>query len=153
MISLSIADLLASQGPEAIAAWDRASQEASRLDATSDHFLFHGTKLSRAKSIMTHGFCHDPNNPGSYSPYLHVYWAPLKYAINFASRCYGDRPALMAAKLEDILASGTPLPMTAWDRQCEDEPELQTWQQSIAENGCLRLHQGVYVKNMRLLGL
>lgn len=68
------------------------------------------------------------------------------------SKSASYRPALLAARLEDILASGTPLPQTSEDRLCEGNPELPDWQTSMVQHGALRICGGARVAEMIILG-
>lgn len=136
--------------PEWLAAWNAALATAHRLAALPDErWMFHGTTLTSARAIEREGFrCRSDIIPADQN---HVYWGPLEMAVNFSDRGY-DRPALLAARLPDILASGAPLPMTNWDRQCEAEHELPDWQASVAESGALRVRGGAHVEGMVVLG-
>lgn len=136
--------------PEWLAAWNAALATARRLSAITDgRWMFHGTTLTSARAIGHEGFkCRSGIIPADQN---HVYWGPLEMAMNFSDRGY-DRPALLAALLPDILASGTPLPMTSEDRQCEGAPELPDWQASIAESGALRVRGGAHVEGIVILG-
>lgn len=135
----------------ALTTWRRGIAHARRIEKGGDSFVFHGTSMECAQSILRIGFHRmmgfnllDQDTSG-----VHVYWGPLRYALNFAAR--HSYPAILAAPLADVLASGTPLPMTSDDRLLEDEPELETWQQSHAESGCLRVLGGTHVANMQLI--
>lgn len=144
-------DRLGGSHPEWLAAWNAGLAEARRLEADADgRWIFHGTVMDRARAIMREGFrCPSGIVPAERN---HVYWGPLRMAVNFADRGYG-RPALLAARLADVLASGTPLPMTAFDRQLDDgAPELPHWQASVAESGALRVRGGARVEGVVLLG-
>lgn len=137
--------------PEWLAAWNVGLATAQQLAVrTDERWMFHGTVLDKARAIMIEGFrCPFDIVPAERN---HVYWGTLETAISFADRGYG-RPALLAARLDDVLASGTPLPMTSFDRQLEeDAPELPDWQASVAESGSLRVRGGSRVMGIILLG-
>ena len=156
MLVLPLIERLEKIGPEAVKNWGAALKQARRLYEGSETYLFHGTSLSNAQSIVENGFL-DKYGPdaGTSGDHHHVYWAGLDYAIGFAEKAAQfDRPALLAAKLEDVLASGTARPMTVFDRQLNEEvdAELDTWQESLAESGCIRVHRGRHVHGLIALG-
>lgn len=153
MLIVPLGERLQSIGPKAVLAWERAVSQAHAMDADrgGDPWLFHGTHLGAGRSVMREGF----QCPVRITPLdrLHVYWGPLDYALNFADKAAMlRRPALLAARLSAILASGEPLPMTSDDRQCEGAPELPDWRASLAESGCLRVRRGCHVEGIVLLG-
>lgn len=131
-------------GGRLVEGWSHALARGRNL--SDQGYLFHGTSLDSAHAILAGGF-----ESGDSSWALHVYWGRLDYAENFASRWYRGLPAILAAPLDAVLASGIPLPMTSSDRQMEDASELATWQESHAESGCLRIRDGRHVEGLILL--
>lgn len=143
MLITPLDERLRQKGGPHLARWLASVERARELEA--EGHLFHGTTSQAGRAILEEGF--RPRHEGFA---FHVYWGPLSYALSFADRGWND-PALLAAPLESILASGTPLPMTSEDRQMEEEPELSTWRESIAESGCMRIHEGRRVEGLILL--
>lgn len=135
-------------------AWTLALSEATALSRGGDAYIFHGTSLARAEAILCDGFRWHDGLTRDLSN-LHVYWGPVEMAASFADKAAmgaGARPALLCARLSDVLASGEPLPMTSEDRQCEGEPELPDWRASLIESGALRVRGGCVVAGIRILG-
>jgi len=157
MLIVPLEQRLLEHGQWAVDSWAHAEATARRLvEETTDPWLFHGTSMWAAAAILAEGFRCPSLHLNIVPEQNHVYWGPLDYAMNFSAKAdMLDRPALLAARLSNILASGEPLPMTTWDRMfCEEdnEPELPDWQASIAESGCLRVRGGAHVKGLVLLG-
>lgn len=143
MLIMTLDERLLQMGRSHLSRWKSSVTRAQQLEA--EGYLFHGTTSQAGQSIMKEGFL-----PHSEGVSFHVYWGPLTYALSFADKGWKD-PALLAAPLESILSSGTPLPMTSEDRQAEDAPELSTWQESLEESGCLRILEGRRVEGLILL--
>ena len=143
MLIISLEERLRELGTDHLSRWSEACKIARDLEDRG--YLFHGTSSQAASAIMEEGF----TGLRQDRPFF-VYWGRLNYALNFADRGW-RYPALLAAPLEDILASGRPLPMTSQDRQMEDAPEFSTWQESFAESGCIRVEGGSRVKSLQML--
>ena len=154
MLILPLRDRLAMDGPHAVERWRRTLSQARQLLREGGH-VFHGTSLARAQAIMAHGFRWHDGHDGELDR-LHVYWGPFGMAGSFASKSsYTSQPALLAARLDDVVASGEALPMSNFDRQVwpeDSEPELADWRASVAESGALRVRGGCRVAGIRLLG-
>jgi hypothetical protein len=154
MIFVPLADRLAGRGATAVETWRTAVERAEALDRSGGAWMFHGTSMDSALDILEEGFrcpvgvLSDERN--------HVYWGSLETALGFADRrAMLAPPALFAARLDDVLASGTPLPMTCEDRQmhgCTQDDELPDWRASMAESGSLRIRGGRFVADLILLG-
>ena len=143
MLVISLEERLRKLGNDHLARWSAACRIARDLEKRG--YLFHGTSSQAASSIMQKGF----SGPRQDRTFF-VYWGRLNYALNFSDRGW-RYPALLAAPLEAILRSGRPLPMTSEDRQMEDTPELSTWQESLAESGCIRVEGGSHMKSLKML--
>lgn len=143
MLITPLHERLRQKGGAHLDRWLASLERARTLEA--DGHLFHGTTSQAGRAILDEGF---KSRHEGFA--FHVYWGPLSYALSFADRGWND-PALLAAPLESILSSGTPLPMTSEDRQAEETPELGTWQESVSESGCLRILEGRRVQGLILL--
>lgn len=79
-----------------------------------------------------------------------VHWGCARIARQFAEKralWSDDPPAILAARLSDVLRSGAAVPDVAWDNQAAD------WRQSFDELGAFAVVGGVFVDNMKLLAI
>ena len=148
-------------------AWDQFLERLDEFmraqEMKTDPLLIHGTSLLRAAWIRRDGFNgHDaPSGNGLAGQ---VFWTShVSTAQGFAEgrvgmardRSVDDLPAILAARLSDILSAGKPLPDNNYRNS--DEEDRETWQEGLREDGLLRLmgpRDGgpIKVAGLRLLG-
>ena len=145
--------------------WDDLLAHWRAVEATEseDPWVFHGTSCLRAGWIERDGF--DPSHIGEAGPGVH--WGSVNIAECFALRHirYDDPPALLAARLSDVLASGIAVPDMAAVEQPMGEPfavpfrewiegtEITSWNDTYELLGAFGILGGRHVANLRVLAL
>jgi hypothetical protein len=130
-------------------AWDQFLERLDGFmraqDMEADPLLIHGTSLIRASWILRDGF-HGHDAPFGSGLAGQVFWtSTVSTAQGFAEgrvgmardRSVDDLPVILAARLSDILVAGDCYPDNNYNHS--DEEDLETWQESLRENGLLRL--------------
>lgn len=119
------------------------------LPPVPEGWLYHGTSLQAALAIMAEGFRHAWGR-ATDDRQVRTYWGSVATARNFASRptiLGGGPPAILQARVEDVVASGAAMPMNT-DDNCEaDHPD---WRASLAACQSIWVLGGRHVRGLTL---
>ncbi len=125
-----------------------------------DRWAFHGTSQQGAAGIERDGFnlswVSTMGLHGQKGPADCVYWGTADAAIQRSYHyAHEDRgfPVIIAARLSDILSSGTPFPdLCMWEisTDCGEDgtPMPTTWDQSLNSLSAFTVIDGKYVQNL-----
>ncbi len=125
--------------------------------ASGNPLLFHGTSAMRATRIMSDGFLMTPARTAGRGD-TGVHWG-APHPVGCAAWCAEDAmeaddpPTMLMARLDDVLASGTPAPDARILLVPHDGPDPLDWRRTLAVGGALVVVGGHRVANLSVLGL